>query len=67
MTTITTQHGTASVYYDTDSDPANPGYVLRYSNGVQDLLDEALDAETEDEAMTEALRFLADEGIEVGE
>lgn len=64
--TITTSHGDATLYYDGQSDPANPGWVLCYSNGIQDYLHEILAADDPDspaEAEQEATEFLRREGL----
>lgn len=46
------------VYWDDDTDPANPGYVASYSSGGQDHLTESLgDAATMDEAWRSAAEF----------
>ncbi len=62
-TTISTRHGDAEVWFDVESDPANPGYVVRYSNGSQDNLDEQLPAVTDEQAEADAREFLAREGL----
>lgn len=61
--TISARHGEAQVWFDDESDPSNPGYVVRYSNGDQDHLDEYLTGETDVEAESEAREFLAREGF----
>lgn len=61
--TISTRHGEAQVWLDDESDPSNPGYVVRYSNGDQDHLDEYLTGETDEQAEAEAREFLAREGL----
>lgn len=67
--TIDTQHGIAMVYFDDESDPASPGWVLRYNNGTQGNLDEILDVEPDIDqdaaALNAAKRFLEREGIRV--
>lgn len=65
-TTITTIHGDADLYYDAQSDPTNPGWVLRYNNGTQDHLDEILAADDPADqagAEQEATEFLRREGL----
>lgn len=66
-TTIDTEHGEALVWFDSESDPQAAGWVLRYSNGDQ-VVDEILsedDANAEDAAVAEAVRFLTRNGIAV--
>ena len=57
------------VYFDNESDPASPGWVLRYNNGTQGNLDEILDVEPDigqDAAALDAAKwFLKREGIRV--
>lgn len=66
--TINTEHGDALVWFDAESDPNAAGWVLRYSNGRQDL-DEILDIEPDDRdgdlAEAAARAFLAREGVTV--
>jgi len=64
---IATEHGPAVVFYDARSDPNNPGWVLRYHDGVQQV-DTILDADEVDahlDARDEALAVLAREGVKV--
>lgn len=69
ITTIDTEHGDALVWFDAESDPQAAGWVLRYSNGDQDNLDEILNVEPDDRdgdlAVAEAVRFLTRNGIAV--
>jgi hypothetical protein len=66
----TTQYANITLYYDDDSDPENPGYVVSYDEQawshryhkwetVQVGLTAALDAETTDEAISEAADLLS--------
>jgi hypothetical protein len=75
MLTIDTEHGPATLWWDDESDPSNPGWVLRYHlepEGSPDALgrrhlDEPLDVDgDEDAARRVALEHLADLGIGAG-
>lgn len=60
---ISTAHGDARILWDGDHGPQDEGWFLRYSNGRQDNLDEALMSDTLADAMIEAAAFLAREGL----
>lgn len=68
---IPTRHGPALLWWDDESDPDNPGWVLRYHRSPdQDAvglrnLDEILDAGPDpQEARRQALAYLAREGLD---
>lgn len=60
---MNTETTTATVYYDTDTDPRNPGYVIATSDGQTYQGPGDPDA-TEEELRREALRY-ADEVAEI--
>ena len=62
-TTISTEHGDARILWDSTNGAENEGWFLRYSNGRQDHLDEALMSDTLADAIVEAEAFLAREGL----
>jgi hypothetical protein len=62
-TTISTEHGDARILWDSTNGTENEGWFLRYSNGRQDHLDEALMSDTLADAIVEAESFLAREGL----
>lgn len=78
MHTIDTEHGPALVWWDSTSDPGNPGWVLRYHLEPEDSpdalgrrnLDQPLyvDAGPDGiaDAEREALRFFVREGVGAG-
>ena len=53
-----------SVYWDEDTNPANPGYVLRYWDGGQENT-VPLTASTRQDAQIEALAYLGIDEAEI--
>ena len=54
------------IYWDTDTDPHNPGYVVAYDSLGQSTLTMALDATTREDAYREAAELLGVEIEEIG-
>jgi hypothetical protein len=53
------------IYYDRDSDPYNPGYVVAYDERGQRNLTQSLDALTKADALDEAALLLAVDSADI--